>query len=206
MHGLTIGDLVRLGSTDLWVKIEKDYIAHGDECTFRGGKTLRHRIGQAAGCADDECADLVLVNAFWSGIFKADIGVKDGVIVGIGKTGNHDVMDEVNPAPVIGSKADIIAAEGRIITAGGIDIHVMFACGFCFQGWYGEGLRQILRPEKQVEIVKNTRTVTKLDMKFNNATPKMEVDAEAFTITADGVECKVEAATPVPLAHQCFIY
>ncbi|KAJ5375568.1 hypothetical protein N7517_007574 [Penicillium concentricum] len=131
MYGPTVGDSVRLGSTDLWVKIEKDYTAHGDECTFGGGKTLRDGIGQAAGRADDECADLVLVNALvidWSGIFKADIGVKDGVIVGIGKAGNPDVMDEVNPALVIGSNTDIIAAEGKIITAGGIDTHVHFIC------------------------------------------------------------------------------
>lgn len=92
---------------------------------------MRDGIGQAAGRADDECADLVLVNALvidWSGIFKADIGVKDGVIVGIGKAGNPDVMDEVNPALVIGSNTDIIAAEGKIITAGGIDTHVHYIC------------------------------------------------------------------------------
>ncbi|CAP86608.1 Pc20g12790 [Penicillium rubens Wisconsin 54-1255] len=131
IYGPTVGDSVRLGSTDLWVTIEKDYTAHGDECTFGGGKTLRDGIGQAAGRADDECADLVLVNALvidWSGIFKADIGVKDGVIVGIGKAGNPDVMDEVNPALVIGSNTDIIAAEGKIITAGGIDTHVHYIC------------------------------------------------------------------------------
>ncbi|CAI7626227.1 unnamed protein product [Penicillium palitans] len=131
IYGPTVGDSVRLGSTDLWVTIEKDYTAHGDECTFGGGKTLRDGIGQAAGRADDECADLVLVNALvidWTGIFKADVGVKDGVIVGIGKAGNPDVMDNVNPALVIGSNTDIIAAEGKIVTAGGIDTHVHFIC------------------------------------------------------------------------------
>lgn len=131
MYGPTVGDSVRLGSTDLWVQIEKDFTAHGDECTFGGGKTLRDGIGQAAGRADDECADLVLVNALvidWSGIFKADIGVKDGIIVGIGKAGNPDVMDGVNPTLVIGSNTDVIAAEGKIITAGGIDTHVHYIC------------------------------------------------------------------------------
>ncbi|KAL4801772.1 hypothetical protein BDV18DRAFT_69770 [Aspergillus unguis] len=131
MYGPTVGDLVRLGSTDLWVRVEKDYTAHGDECTFGGGKTLRDGIGQAAGRSDDECADLVITNALiidWSGIYKADIGIKDSVIVGIGKAGNPDVMDGVNPALVIGSNTDIIAGEGKIVTAGGIDTHVHFIC------------------------------------------------------------------------------
>ncbi|KAL4937706.1 hypothetical protein BDV06DRAFT_226713 [Aspergillus oleicola] len=131
MYGPTVDDCIRLGSTDLWVKVEKDYTTHGDECTFGGGKTLRDGIGQASGRADDECADLVLVNALvidWSGIYKADIGVKDGVIVGIGKAGNPDVMDNVNPALVIGSNTDIIAGEGKIVTAGGIDTHVHYIC------------------------------------------------------------------------------
>ncbi|RMJ26055.1 Urea amidohydrolase [Aspergillus sp. HF37] len=131
MYGPTVDDSVRLGSTGLWIKVERDYTAHGDECTFGGGKTLRDGIGQAAGRMDDECADLVIVNALivdWSGIFKADIGIKDGFIVGIGKAGNPDVMDGVNPSLVIGSNTDVIAGEGKIITAGGIDTHVHLIC------------------------------------------------------------------------------
>lgn len=131
MYGPTVGDTVRLGSTNLRIQVEKDYTAHGDECTFGGGKTLRDGIGQAAGRADDECADLIIVNALvldWSGIFKADIGVKDGVIVGIGKAGNPDVMDGVNPSLIVGSNTDVIAAEGKILTAGGIDTHVHYIC------------------------------------------------------------------------------
>lgn len=131
MYGPTVGDTVRLGSTNLRIQVEKDYTAHGDECTFGGGKTLRDGIGQAAGRADDECADLIIVNALvldWSGIFKADIGVKDGMIVGIGKAGNPDVMDGVNPSLIVGSNTDVIAAEGKILTAGGIDTHVHYIC------------------------------------------------------------------------------
>ena len=131
MYGPTVGDTIRLGMTDLWVQVEKDYTAHGDECTFGGGKTLRDGIGQAAGRADDECADLIIVNALvidWSGIFKADIGIKDGTIVGIGKAGNPDVMDGVNPSLIVGSNTDVIAAEGKIVTAGGIDTHVHYIC------------------------------------------------------------------------------
>lgn len=131
MYGPTLGDSIRLGTTDLWVKIEKDHTAHGDECTFGGGKTLRDGIGQAAGRSDNECADLVLTNAIvidWTGIYKADIGIKEGVIVGIGKAGNPDVMDNVNPSLVIGSNTDIIAGEGKIVTAGGVDTHVHYIC------------------------------------------------------------------------------
>lgn len=131
MYGPTVGDTVRLGSSNLRVQVEKDYTAHGDECTFGGGKTLRDGIGQAAGRGDDECADLIIVNALvvdWSGIFKADIGVKDGIISGIGKAGNPDVMDGVNPSLIVGSNTDVIAAEGKILTAGGIDTHVHYIC------------------------------------------------------------------------------
>lgn len=131
MFGPTAGDLVRLGSTDLWVKVEKDYTVYGDECKFGGGKTLREGMGQASGRLDDESLDTVITNALivdWSGIFKADIGIKDGVIVGIGKAGNPDVMGGVDPKMVIGSCTDVIAGEGNIITAGAIDSHVHFIC------------------------------------------------------------------------------
>ncbi|BCR83149.1 urease [Aspergillus chevalieri] len=131
MYGPTVGDKIRLGTTDLWVRVEKDYTAHGDECTFGGGKTLRDGIGQAAGRADDECADLIIVNALvidWTGIYKADIGVKNGMIVAIGKAGNPDTMDGVNSNLIVGSNTDIVAAEGKIVTAGGIDTHVHFIC------------------------------------------------------------------------------
>ena len=131
MYGPTTGDLVRLGATDLWVKVERDYAIYGDECTFGGGKTLRDGVGQASGRTDADCLDLVITNALvvdWSGIFKADIGVKDGFIVAIGKAGNPDVMDGVTPSMVIGSNTDIFSGEGKIVTAGGIDTHVHYTC------------------------------------------------------------------------------
>lgn len=131
MYGPTVGDLIRLSSMDLWVKVEEDLTSHGDECTFGGGKTLRDGIGQASGRSDTECLDLVITNALiidWSGIFKADIGVKAGFIVGIGKAGNPDTMDGVNPSLIVGSTTDVIAGEGKIVTAGGIDTHCHFIC------------------------------------------------------------------------------
>ncbi|GAB7363747.1 hypothetical protein MBLNU230_g4315t1 [Neophaeotheca triangularis] len=131
MYGPTVGDFVRLSSTDLWVKVEEDLTSYGDECTFGGGKTLRDGIGQASGRSDDECLDLVITNALiinWTGIFKADIGIKKGHIAGLGKAGNIDTMDGVNPGLVVGSCTDVIAGEGKIVTAGGIDTHCHFIC------------------------------------------------------------------------------
>lgn len=131
MFGPTTGDVVRLGLTDLWIKVEKDFTVYGDECKFGGGKTLREGMGQATGRPDSRTLDLVVTNALivdWTGIYKADIGVKDGIIVGIGKAGNPDVMEGVTPGMVVGSCTDVIAGEGKIITAGGIDTHIHFIC------------------------------------------------------------------------------
>ncbi|KAI9824163.1 MAG: Urease [Phylliscum demangeonii] len=131
MFGPTTGDRVRLGATDLWIQVEKDFTVYGDECKFGGGKTLREGMGQASGYADGDCLDLVITNALvvdWTGIFKADIGVKAGVIVGIGKAGNPDVMDGVGAGMTVGSCTDVIAGEGKILTAGGLDTHIHFIC------------------------------------------------------------------------------
>ena len=131
MFGPTVDDLVKLGATDLWIKVEKDLTVHGDECKFGGGKTLRDGMGQASGRPDSDSLDTVISNALivdWTGFVKADIGIKNGIIVGIGKAGNPDVMDHVNPSMVVGSCTDVIAGEGKIITAGGIDSHIHFIC------------------------------------------------------------------------------
>jgi len=131
MFGPTVGDRVRLGSTELWIKVEKDLTAYGDECSFGGGKTIRDGMGQTVGVSDKECLDTVVTNALivdWTGIYKADIGIKDGMIVGIGKAGNPDVMHGVDKNLVVGSNTDVIAGEGDIVTAGGFDSHIHFIC------------------------------------------------------------------------------
>jgi urease len=131
MYGPTVGDRVRLGSTDLWIKVEKDMTVHGEECNFGGGKSLREGMGQASDRSDADVLDTVITNALivdWSGIYKADIGIKHGVIVGIGKAGNPDIMDGVAPNMVVGSCTDVIAGEHSIITAGGIDTHIHMIC------------------------------------------------------------------------------
>ncbi len=131
MYGPTVGDRVRLGDTGLVAEVEQDFAIYGDECKFGGGKVLRDRMGQFAGADDDEALDVVITNALvidWTGIFKADIGIKRGRIVGIGKAGNPTVMVGVSPGMIVGVTTEAIAGEGLILTAGGIDTHIHFIC------------------------------------------------------------------------------
>ncbi|GMK47305.1 urease subunit alpha 2 [Paenibacillus glycanilyticus] len=132
MFGPTTGDAVRLADTELWAEIEKDYTVYGDECKFGGGKVIRDGMGQSSGALRDEgVLDTLITNAViidhW-GVVKADIGIKDGFIVGIGKAGNPDIMDGVTPGMIAGASTEVIAGEGKIITAGGIDAHIHFIC------------------------------------------------------------------------------
>ncbi|KAI7201146.1 Urease, partial [Hortaea werneckii] len=111
--------------------VEKDLTVPGDECTFGGGKTVRDGMGQMVGIPDASCLDTVVTNALivdWSGIYKADIGIKNAMIVGIGKAGNPDVMAGVHPDMIVGSNTDVVAAEGKIVTYGGFDSHIHFIC------------------------------------------------------------------------------
>ncbi|KAF2207270.1 hypothetical protein CERZMDRAFT_102555 [Cercospora zeae-maydis SCOH1-5] len=131
MFGPTTGDRVRLGATELWIQVERDLTVYGDECSFGGGKTIRDGMGQASGRADKDCLDTVVTNALivdYTGIYKADIGIKDGIIVGIGKAGNPDVMEGVDPNLVVGAATDVIAGEHKIVTYGGYDSHIHFIC------------------------------------------------------------------------------
>lgn len=128
MFGPTVGDRVRLADTDLWIEVEKDFTEYGEEVTFGGGKVIRDGMGQSqAACADT--VDLVITNALildhW-GIVKADVGIKDGRITIIGKAGNPDIQDNIDIE--IGAGTEVIAGEGQILTAGGIDAHIHFIC------------------------------------------------------------------------------
>jgi len=129
MYGPTTGDKIRLGDTDLIVEVEQDYCTYGEECKFGGGKVLRDGMGQAAGIAQAEALDLLITNALvidYTGIYKADIGIKGGRIVGIGKAGNPHIMPNVTPGMVVGVTTEVVAGEGQIVTAGGIDCHIHF--------------------------------------------------------------------------------
>lgn len=128
MYGPTTGDRVRLADTNLVVEVEKDFTTYGEEVKFGGGKVIRDGMGQSQRMSS-ECADSVITNAliidYW-GVVKADIGIKDGRIAGIGKAGNPDIQSGVSI--IIGPGTEIIAGEGMIVTAGGIDAHIHFIC------------------------------------------------------------------------------
>ncbi|KAK9108432.1 hypothetical protein Syun_024443 [Stephania yunnanensis] len=129
LYGPTTKDMIRLGDTDLFAEIEKDFAVHGDECVFGGGKTIRDGMGQATGYLSSDCLDTVITNAViidYTGIYKGDIGIKNCLIVNIGKAGNPDVMDDVKSDMIVGVNTEVIAAEGMIVTAGAIDCHVHF--------------------------------------------------------------------------------
>jgi urease subunit alpha len=129
LYGPTTGDRVRLGDTALIAEVERDFARYGDECKFGGGKVLRDGQGQKAGAGDAEALDCVITNALiidYSGIYKADLGIKHGRIKGIGKAGNPDTMEGVTPGMVVGVTTEAIAGEGLILPAGGIDTHIHF--------------------------------------------------------------------------------
>ena len=131
MFGPTKGDMIRLADTELWAEIEHDFTSYGDECLHGGGKTLRDGLGMAVGVTSAQgsldmlICNVVVIDAV-AGIVKGDIGIKDGKIVGIGKAGNPDVMDGVDPRLIVGAGTTVRDAEGLIATAGAIDVHVHF--------------------------------------------------------------------------------
>ncbi len=132
MFGPTRGDRIRLADTEIIIEIEKDFTTYGDEVKFGGGKVIRDGMGQSTRATRDQgTPDLVITNVVildhW-GIVKADIGIRDGKICGIGKAGNPDLMDGVTPELVIGASTEVIAGEGLIATPGGIDTHIHFIC------------------------------------------------------------------------------
>ena len=132
LYGPTTGDRVRLADTELIVEVEKDYTVYGDEITFGGGKVIRDGMGQSSTAtreSEQGALDLVITNALildhW-GIVKADIGIRDGRIVKVGKAGNPDTQPGVDPSLVVGAATEVIAGEGKIVTAGAIDSHIHF--------------------------------------------------------------------------------
>ena len=129
MYGPTTGDRLRLADTDLIIEVEKDFTSYGEEVKFGGGKVIRDGMGQSQTSRADGAVDTVITNALVvdvSGIYKADIGLKDGVIAGIGKAGNPDTQPDVDI--IIGPGTEAIAGEGHVLTAGGFDSHIHYIC------------------------------------------------------------------------------
>ena len=131
MFGPTVGDRVRLADTELFIEVERDFTVYGDEVKFGGGKVLRDGMGQSPQASAAEAPDLLITNALivdhW-GIVKADIGIKEGRIIAIGKAGNPALMAGVHPQLVVGVSTEVIAGEGLIVTPGGLDTHIHFIC------------------------------------------------------------------------------
>ncbi len=145
MYGPTIGDRIRLGDTELIIEVERDLTTYGEEVKFGGGKVIRDGMGQSQLSRAEGAMDTVITNALildWTGIYKADVGLRDGLIAGIGKAGNPDTQSGVDI--IIGPGTDIIAGEGRILTAGGMDAHIHFICPQQFEDALHSGITTLL--------------------------------------------------------------
>src|SRR5205823_14306150 len=149
LYGPTTGDRVRLADTELFIRIERDLTTPGEEAKFGGGKVIRDGMGQSVHATRAAGAlDLVITNAVivdhW-GIVKADIGIRDGRIVAIGKAGNPDLMTGVTDGMVVAASTEVIAGEGRVVTAGGLDSHIDFLCPQLVDEAISAGLTTLLR-------------------------------------------------------------
>ncbi|MEX2587928.1 MAG: urease subunit alpha [Actinomycetota bacterium] len=147
LFGPTTGDRIRLADTNLLIEVEQDLCAGGDEAVFGGGKVVRESMGQSRATRAEGALDTVITGALildhW-GIIKADVGIADGRIAGIGKAGNPDTMDGVSPELVIGPGTEVIAGNGKILTPGAIDCHVHLVCPQIFEEALGTGITTIV--------------------------------------------------------------
>ena len=147
LYGPTTGDRIRLADTNLLVEVEYDHCVGGDEVVFGGGKVIRESMGQSRATRAEGTPDTVVTGAVildhW-GVVKADVGIRDGRIVGIGKAGNPDTMDGVHPDLVIGPGTEVIAGNGRILTAGAVDTHVHLVCPQAVAEALGAGVTTIV--------------------------------------------------------------
>jgi urease subunit alpha len=147
LYGPTVGDRLRLADTDLWLEVEEDRCIGGDEAVFGGGKTIRESMLQGSLTSAQGAPDLVITNVVvldhW-GVVRCDVGIRGGRIVALGKAGNPDIADGVDAALQIGPSTDVIAGEGRILTAGGIDCHVHFICPQIVDTAVGAGMTTLI--------------------------------------------------------------
>jgi urease subunit alpha len=147
LYGPTAGDRIRLADTDLLIEVEVDHCAGGDEAVFGGGKVIRESMGQSRATRADGAPDTVITGAVvldhW-GVVKADVGIRDGRVVALGKAGNPDTMNGVHPGLVIGPSTEIIAGNGKILTAGAIDCHVHLICPQIITEALGAGITTVI--------------------------------------------------------------
>ncbi|RFB15243.1 urease subunit alpha [Bacillus sp. HNG] len=199
MYGPTTGDSIRLADTDILIQIEKDHTTYGEEVVFGGGKVIRDGMGQhPLVTRGDGIADVVITNAVildYTGIYKADIGIRDGKIAGIGKAGNPLIMDNVDI--VIGAGTEIIAGEGMIVTAGGIDTHVHFINPTQIRTALASGLTTLIGGGTGPAAGSKATTVTPGAWHMH----KMLQAAEGLPINV-GFTSKGQATAEEPLAEQ----
>jgi urease subunit alpha len=201
LYGPTTGDRIRLADTELLIEVEKDLTTPGDEAKFGGGKVLRDGMGQSASATSDTgVLDTVITNAVVvdsSGIIKADIGVRGGRIAGIGKAGNPDVMSGVTPGMIVGAGTEVIAGEGKIVTAGGIDAHVHFICPQLVWAALSAGLTTLIGGGTGPATGTNATTCTPGPWNIH----RMLESADGFPINL-GFLGKGNASLPHPLREQ----
>ncbi|WP_166241705.1 urease subunit alpha [Paenibacillus turpanensis] len=200
MFGPTTGDAVRLADTELWACIEKDFTVYGEEVKFGGGKVIRDGMGQSQATRAEGVPDTIITNAIiidhW-GIVKADIGIRDGLICGIGKAGNPDIMDGVHPKLVIGASTEVIAGEGMIVTAGGIDTHIHFICPQQIETALASGVTTMIGGGTGPAAGTNATTCTPGEWHIH----RMLESVEAFPMNI-GFLGKGNSSTPEPLREQ----
>jgi len=173
LYGPTTGDRIRLADTDLLVEVERDLAGGGDEAVFGGGKVIRESMGQGLATRAEGAPDLVITGAVildhW-GIVKADVGVRDGRIVAIGKAGNPDTMDGVDPALVIGPSTEVLSGNGKIVTAGAVDSHVHLICPQVVEEALASGITTLIGggtgPAEGTKATTVTPGAWNLDMMF----------------------------------------
>ena len=197
MFGPTTGDKVRLGDTELFIEVEQDFTSYGDEVKFGGGKVIRDGMGQSQALGA-QSADTVITNALildhW-GIVKADVGLKNGRILKIGKAGNPDTQPNVDIT--IGPGTEIIAGEGQILTAGGIDAHIHFICPQQIEEALMSGITTMLGGGTGPATGTNATTCTPGIWHLG----KMLQSADAFPMNL-GFMGKGNASLPGPLDEQ----
>ncbi len=202
-YGPTLGDKVRLGDTNLWATIEQDLLSKGDECKFGGGKSVRDGMAQSSTATRDNpnVLDLVITNVVLIdaklGIIKADIGIRDGYIVGIGQAGNPDTMEGVTPNMIIGASTEVHNGAHLIATAGGIDTHIHFICPQQIQHAIENGITTMIGGGTGPADGTHATTVTPGAWNIE----KMLKAAEAFPVNL-GFFGKGNCATVEPLKEQ----
>ncbi len=197
MYGPTTGDRVRLGDTELWIEVEKDFCRYGEEVKFGGGKVIRDGMGQSQ-VSTKESPDTIITNALildhW-GIVKADVAIKNGRISAIGKAGNPDIQSDVTI--VIGPGTEVIAGEGQILTAGGIDAHIHFICPQLIEEAQMSGITTMLGGGTGPATGTNATTCTPGPWHIG----KMLQASEAFAMNL-GYMGKGNASLPIALEEQ----